>query len=212
MTVRSLREPWQLLGLVADGIEEVVNHLGDGKLGYRDLIILCNIAAQPGLTARGLIEATGFDQAQISRILLRFIDAGLIRRLPDPHESRRYRYFIKAGGTARHLLHASNLILERTARGESPAVGQLLLAATRGTPHYRQEIWKQVRVIFASELGEEFSSRKPSTPSLSNAGALAEDAQTAHEDFRVRFMRMIRFLNEWSSDGRNHRHFQLTRR
>lgn len=203
IAVRSIKEPWQLLGLVADGIEEVVNHIGDGKLGYRDFIILCNIAAHPGITARDLLEATGFDQAQVSRILLRFIDAGLIRRLPDPKESRRYRYFIQPGDTARQLLHACNLILERTARGESPAVGQLLLAATKGNSSYRQEIWKQVKVIFASELSSDATPQPATTP--------ATPARESEEDFRRRFMRVIQFLSEWSSDGRKHRHFVLTR-
>ncbi|MGA0040709.1 MAG: MarR family transcriptional regulator [Pirellulales bacterium] len=203
-----------MLSLMADGIEEVVNHIGDGKLGYRDFIILCNIAAHPGATAKDLIEATGFDQAQISRILLRFIDGHLIRRLSDPNESRRYRYFIQPGDTAKQLLYSCNLILERTAKRESPAVGQMLLAATKGNNAYRQQIWKQVKVIFERELNGEYIPRPDpisSTAASSGTAINPPRATDSEEDFRRRFMLVIKFLSEWSSDGRKHRHFALTR-
>jgi len=73
--------------------------------------VLHDIGDTPTITARELVSNLGMDEAQVSRIIRRFVEAGLVERRPNAADSR--QYFLRLTDTGRAALHALSELSRR---------------------------------------------------------------------------------------------------
>lgn len=94
-----------LTHLFKSRLHQAVRHEGAG-LAPMEAKVLMFFARRPGATASDLVEHSGRDKAQVTRLVQLLVDQGLLRREPDPADRRQLRITPTAEGTAlQRVLH-----------------------------------------------------------------------------------------------------------
>ncbi len=77
-----------------------------GGLAPMEAKVLMFFARHPGSTASDLVEHSGRDKAQVTRLVQLLVDRDLLQREPDPHDRRQQRLTPTAQGAAlQRVLH-----------------------------------------------------------------------------------------------------------
>lgn len=67
-----------------------------------DLWLMSVVAEGEGCSQQQLVQATGRDKAQVTRMAARLVQAGLLQRAPDAADGRRWRLTLTDAGKAAH--------------------------------------------------------------------------------------------------------------
>lgn len=67
-----------------------------------DMWLLSIVAEGDGVSQQQLVQATGRDKAQVTRMAARLVQAGLLAREPDVQDGRRWRLTLTDAGKAAH--------------------------------------------------------------------------------------------------------------
>lgn len=94
-----------LTHLFKSQLHQAVRQEGAG-LAPMEAKVLMFFARRPGSTASDLVEHSGRDKAQVTRLVQLLVDQGLLLREPDPSDRRQQRISPTAEGTAlQRVLH-----------------------------------------------------------------------------------------------------------
>lgn len=94
-----------LTHLFRSQLHQTIRQEGEG-LAPMETKVLMFFARRPGSTASDLVEHSGRDKAQVTRLVQLLVDRGLLLREPDPADRRQQRISPTAEGTAlQRVLH-----------------------------------------------------------------------------------------------------------
>lgn len=103
-----------LTHLFKSRLRQAVQQEGDG-LAPMEAKVLMFFARHPGSTASDLVEHSGRDKAQVTRLVRLLVDRHLLLREPDPTDRRQQRLTPTAQGAALHrVLHRHRQRLGQT--------------------------------------------------------------------------------------------------
>lgn len=110
-----------LTHLFKSRLHQAVRQDGAG-LAPMEAKVLMFFARRPGSTASDLVEHSGRDKAQVTRLVQLLVDRGLLLREPDPDDRRQQRLSPTAEGSAlQRVLHRHRQRLgQRMVKGLSP--------------------------------------------------------------------------------------------